>query len=53
MLKPFYKVISIMLLSLCSACTQLPPIKPVASVDLRKFMGDWYVIHTMLWSAMI
>lgn len=33
-----------MLLSLCSACSQLPPIKPVDSVNLRKFMGDWYVI---------
>lgn len=33
-----------MLLSFCSACSQLPPIQPVANVDLPKFMGDWYVI---------
>lgn len=25
----------------------LPPIKPVASVDLLRFMGDWYVIATV------
>lgn len=40
----FHKVIIIMLFSFCSACSQLPPIKPVDRVDLSKFMGDWYVI---------
>lgn len=40
----FHKVIFIMLFSFCSACSQLPPIKPVDRVDLSKFMGDWYVI---------
>ena len=25
----------------------LPPIKPVANVDLPRFMGDWYVIATI------
>jgi len=25
----------------------LPPIKPVANVDLPRFMGDWYVIATV------
>lgn len=35
------------LISLCvllNACTSLPPIKTVDSVDLNRFMGDWYVI---------
>jgi apolipoprotein D and lipocalin family protein len=28
-----------------SVCADsLPPIKPVAHVDLSRFMGDWYVI---------
>ena len=27
-----------------SACTTYPPIKTVDSVDLPRFMGDWYVI---------
>lgn len=26
---------------------ELPPIKPVAHVDLPRFMGDWYVIATI------
>lgn len=26
---------------------ELPPIKPVARVDLPRFMGDWYVIATI------
>ena len=31
-----------------SACaSQLPPIKPVAHVDLPRFMGKWYVIATI------
>jgi apolipoprotein D and lipocalin family protein len=29
---------------LLSGCAELPPIKTVNSVDLQKFMGDWYVI---------
>lgn len=36
-----------LLTSLCalmSSCSSLPPIKTVESVDLNKFMGDWYVI---------
>ena len=33
-------------LALLGACqsTRLPPLPPVASVDLPRFMGDWYVI---------
>jgi apolipoprotein D and lipocalin family protein len=32
--------------SLVSGCSSqnLPPVKPVAEVNLNKFMGDWYVI---------
>ena len=35
-----------LLTTLISACTShsLPPIKPVSSVNLNQFMGDWYVI---------
>lgn len=32
-----------LLLAACSA-QRLPPIRPVQHVDLRRFMGDWYVI---------
>ncbi|MFC5524340.1 lipocalin family protein [Rhodanobacter ginsengisoli] len=36
------------LLASTSACAgTLPPIKPVAHVDLPRFMGDWYVIATI------
>lgn len=33
----------------CSAVqtTNMPPIKPVASVDLPRFMGSWYVIASI------
>lgn len=31
----------------CSRAKDLPPIKPVAHVDLPRFMGDWYVIATI------
>ena len=31
--------------ALLSACASAPPtIPPVASVDMPRFMGDWYVI---------
>ena len=36
-----------MLASLCAlmtACSSLPPIKTVDQVNLKQFMGDWYVI---------
>ncbi|WP_251359700.1 lipocalin family protein [Kangiella sp. TOML190] len=29
---------------LLSACSNLPPIRTEAQVDLNRFMGDWYVI---------
>lgn len=28
----------------CSSGNKLPPLEPVAAVDLSKFMGDWYVM---------
>jgi apolipoprotein D and lipocalin family protein len=31
----------------CSRASDLPPIKPVAHVDLPRFMGKWYVIATI------
>ncbi|MEO7051267.1 MAG: lipocalin family protein, partial [Rhodanobacter sp.] len=30
-----------------AAASALPPIKPVANVDLPRFMGDWYVIASI------
>jgi len=32
------------LLAACAAAPKLPPIERAASVDLPRFMGDWYVI---------
>ncbi len=32
------------LLSGCTTSRDLPPLEKVASVDLKRFMGDWYVI---------
>jgi apolipoprotein D and lipocalin family protein len=34
----------IFLLTILAACQTLQPIHTVASVDLKRFMGDWYVI---------
>ena len=31
----------------CAGARNLPPIVPVANVDLPRFMGDWYVIATV------
>lgn len=28
----------------CKTAPTLPPLRPVATVDLQRFMGDWYVI---------
>ncbi|TPG09876.1 hypothetical protein EAH75_15210 [Rhodanobacter glycinis] len=35
------------LLNANACASQLPPIKPVAHVDLPRFMGNWYVIATI------
>lgn len=44
MLKKLIKVICIMGILGLNACQNLPPVKTVASVDVNRFMGDWYVI---------
>ena len=39
------KKLALALLALIlNGCAELPPIKTVDSVDLQRFMGDWYVI---------
>ncbi|HZX69324.1 MAG TPA: lipocalin family protein [Rhodanobacter sp.] len=38
---------AVMLFPGLATASDLPPIKPVASVDLPRFMGDWYVIATI------
>jgi apolipoprotein D and lipocalin family protein len=35
------------ILSACVHASSLPPVKPVAHVDLSRFMGAWYVIATI------
>jgi len=35
---------SLLLLAGCQANPPKPPLRPVANVDLPRFMGDWYVI---------
>lgn len=37
-------LLSLVLISGCRSASNLPPIRTVASVDLTKFAGDWYVI---------
>lgn len=44
MLYKIIKVISIMGIVALSACSTPKLIKPVDQVDLKRFMGDWYVI---------
>lgn len=31
----------------CTTSKELPPLEKVASVDLKRFMGDWYVISNI------
>lgn len=38
---------SLLIVSACVHASSLPPIKPVAHVDLPRFMGTWYVIATI------
>jgi apolipoprotein D and lipocalin family protein len=38
---------AVMLAPAAAMAGDLPPIKPVAHVDLSRFMGDWYVIATI------
>jgi apolipoprotein D and lipocalin family protein len=42
------KIVSIIFLwSVLSGCQTLKPIHTVASVDVKRFMGDWYVIASI------
>lgn len=38
---------SLAMISAGTCASELPPIKPVAHVDLPRFMGTWYVIATI------
>ncbi len=43
----FVMVCGLALVGANSYASDLPPIKPVASVDLSRFMGEWYVLATI------
>ena len=48
MLMPHYKMIWVLVIVfMLAACTTGPPIHTVDSVDIEKFMGDWYVIASI------
>ncbi|MCA8970990.1 MAG: lipocalin family protein [Planctomycetes bacterium] len=42
-MRPLY-AFALFLLALTSSCTSYPPLPTVQSVDLDRFLGDWYVI---------
>lgn len=42
-MKPWLALLGAGMLAGCQT-TSLPPMEPVAQVDLERFMGDWYVI---------
>lgn len=44
MLKKFAIYISSLISIACTTTKELPPLDKVSSVDLKRFMGDWYVI---------
>jgi apolipoprotein D and lipocalin family protein len=44
MLKKLIVVTSSILATACTTTKSIPPLEKVAAVDLKKFMGDWYVI---------
>lgn len=44
MLKKFLLCASSVLSVACTTTTKLPPLDKVSNVDLKRFMGDWYVI---------
>jgi apolipoprotein D and lipocalin family protein len=45
-MKSLRKLVPTLVLAACglAGCASNPPIPPVAQVDLKRFMGDWYVI---------
>jgi len=45
--KIFLMACGLLVASVCVHASSLPPIKPVAHVDLPRFMGAWYVIATI------
>ena len=45
--KTILMVCGLLIVSACVQASSLPPIKPVAHVDLPRFMGTWYVIATI------
>lgn len=45
--KALLMVCGLLMASTAVFATNLPPIKPVAHVDLPRFMGTWYVIATI------
>ncbi|WP_250622952.1 lipocalin family protein [Pinirhizobacter soli] len=46
-LKKLLMTCGLIIVSACVHAGSLPPIKPVAHVDLPRFMGAWYVIATI------
>ncbi len=46
-LKKLLMTFGLIIVSACVHAGSLPPIKPVAHVDLPRFMGAWYVIATI------
>ncbi|OOG43555.1 hypothetical protein B0E51_01825 [Rhodanobacter sp. C05] len=45
--KTWLMACSLLIVDACAHASSLPPIKPVAHVDLPRFMGTWYVIATI------
>jgi len=45
--KIFLMACGLLVPSVCVRASSLPPIKPVAHVDLPRFMGAWYAIATI------
>jgi len=43
--------VSILGLCACSTVPKQPPLETVKRVDLKKFMGPWYVIGTIPWAV--
>jgi apolipoprotein D and lipocalin family protein len=47
----FAKKLFSLSVAVLTGCSTLPPPKTVSSVDLPRFMGDWYVISYFPWFA--
>jgi apolipoprotein D and lipocalin family protein len=44
MLRVIFSAITLVVLTACSSVPDMKPIEPAHSIDLPRFMGDWYVI---------